>query len=68
MSRQKEEISGSEDRDYLLQKQKEKQMKGKKEKKRNLRYLRDTIKHANIHIMGVPEREEGKGQKQYLNK
>lgn len=40
----------------------ENKKKNKGKKKRSLRYLRDTIKHANIHITEVSE-IEGKGQK-----
>lgn len=43
-------------------KQKEKRMKSE----HSLRDLWDTIKHTNIHIMGVPEGEGRKDQKDYL--
>lgn len=39
-----------------------------KKKKQNLRDLWDTIKHANIWIILVPERKERKRQKEYLKK
>ena len=39
------------------------------EHKNRLRELRDSIKHNNIHIIGVPEDEEREnGQKVYLRK
>lgn len=40
----------------------------KKKSKKQTQNTRDTIKHANIHTMGVSKkREQSKGQKEYLN-
>lgn len=43
--------------------QKEKRMK---KSEHSLRDLWDIIKHTNIHVMGVPEGERRKDQKDYL--
>ena len=44
--------------------------KGKKKKKKgsNIRDLWDNIKHANLHIIGIPEGEEKRGLKMDLKK
>lgn len=48
----------------LSQKQREKRLKCQ-----SIKYLWDTIKWTNIHIVGVPGEERGrKGQKEYLKK
>ena len=39
-----------------------------KEIKGRIRELSDAIKRNNIHIIGIPEEEERKGLKVYLNK
>ena len=46
-------------------KNKEKRMKRLEE---SLRNLWNNIKHINIHIIGVPEGEERKGQRKYLKR
>lgn len=39
-----------------------------KQNKQSLRDIWDTIKHANICVMGVPEGKERKEQKKYSKK
>ena len=39
-----------------------------KRNEENLRDLWDNIKHNNIHIIGVPEREERKDPRKYLKR
>ena len=56
--------------DRAMESNQAKQMRERKimQIENSLRELSDSIKHNNIHIIGIPEEEERRGQKMYLKK
>ena len=61
-------ISESKDRSIKFPNVKIGENRLKKNNEQSLRYLWDSNKYTKIFIMGVPEKEKRKGQKEYLRK
>lgn len=55
----KERIRESEDRSIEIIHSSEQKEKQNKKKETESKYLRDTIKHTNIHTMALPEKDRG---------
>ena len=61
-------ISDAEDRIMLNSEAKQKRKRRMMDHKSRPKELSDSIKHNNIHIIGVPEEERKGGQKVYVRK